>query len=113
MFGSCFGTLAVILVPDLRRIVCLHSCTHRMAESISFNMSVLNTAYYVPNGSTASASQSTPAVWTRVKERPQVTRDGNSRVVKLNAPTFTLLELASVGGIVWQPVHLRWTGSNA
>ena len=91
----------------------LHSCTHRTAESISFNMSVLNTACYIPNGSTIVASQSAPAVWTRVKERPQVTRDGNSRVVKLNAPTFTLLELTSLGGIVWQSVHRRWTGSTA
>ena len=91
--------------PDLRWILRQHSRMVKMAQtqSINFIPAVPNTACYIPNGWTASASQWTPDVWTEVKERPEVTRDGNSWVAYLNTST---LPLACFGCIEWQPIHL-------
>ena len=52
-----------------------------MAQSIGFKLSVPNhySMLYSQKGFAASASQSAPAFWTDVKERPEVTTEGNSR----------------------------------
>ena len=47
-----------------------------------------------------------------MKERSVITRDGNSRVARLNTPTFPLLQPVTVGCIVWQPVRLKLTGTS-
>ena len=64
------------------------------------------------NNNNNNASQCAPAVWTEVKERPEVTRDGNSRVARLNTSTFPSLQPVTVGCIVWQPVRLKRTGTS-
>ena len=56
------------------------------------------------------------ALWTEMKERSEVTRDGNSRVAKrLNTPTLPLplLWLVGFGCIVCQPAYLRRKGPTA
>lgn len=58
---------------DLKRIVCQHSRVVETAQSVGFNLSVPNTAYYIPNGRPAPASQWAPD-WTERKSQGMVTR---------------------------------------
>ena len=82
--------------PDLKRIACRHGRTVETAQSMGFNQSVRSkySVLYskIPNGWNASASQWAPAVWAEARERPEVTRGGNSRAAaRLNTSTFPLL----------------------
>ena len=88
--------------PGLKRIVCQHGRMVQTAQRVGLNLSVPNTDCYSSNGWTASASPWAP---TEMKERPEVTRDGNFRVARLNTSTFAVI----FGCIVWQPVRIRRT----
>ena len=82
--------------PGLKRIVCrspnIFVRLKRLRPSVSACPFQIQNVIYISNGWTASASQWTPAVWTEVKERPGVPRDGNSRVAEgLNTSIFPLL----------------------
>ena len=113
--------------PDLKWIICQHSlhmlwqksetvnsCTVETTQSSGFNLPIPNTACCISNERTASASQSVTVIWTEVKERPEVTRDGNHwTVARLKMSTFPLLQPVSFGCIVWQPVHFRQMGLTA
>ena len=58
---------------------CQHSRTVETAHSIGFSLSVPKTACFIPNEWTASASnECPPSGRNEVKERSEVTRDGNS-----------------------------------
>ena len=70
-----------MLTHGMKKSETLNSRTLETAQSIGFNLSVPNTACCIPNERTASASQSVTVIWTEVKERPEVTRDGNQSVL--------------------------------
>ena len=89
-------------------LCCHFSRTVVTARSINFNRSILNAACFIFQN--ASTSQWVPAVWTKVREKPEVIRDGYSRVAR---KLTTSISPVSFGCIVWQPVHLRRTGPTA
>ena len=93
--------------PNLmsNELYCHFSRTVVTAQSISFNLSILNAEKF----QNASTSQWAPAVWTEVRERPEVTRDYSRVAGRLTTSTFPV----SFDCIVWQPVHLRRTGPTA
>lgn len=71
--------------------MCQHGLTIETAQDNGFNLSILNTACWILNRGTASTIQSDPAIWTEVKERLEVIRDGNSRSSKVeyvNLPLY-------------------------
>ena len=90
---------------DVKQIMCQHGLTIETAQDIGFNLSIPNTACWILNRGTASTIQWEPAIWTEVKERLEVIRDGNSQVAaRLNMSAFPFIWLVSSGCIVWQPV---------
>ena len=68
-YTSCFNPTVQdrLFKPDLTQIVRQHSCTLAMAQSISLELAVPNTTFYIPKGWTVSASQWEPTIWTEVK----------------------------------------------
>ena len=79
-------------------------------STFSFNLSIPNTACYIPNRRTASTSQWAPTILTEAKERPEITRDGNPQVLaRLNTSTFPMLYPISLGCIMRQPIRFKWT----
>ena len=96
--------------PDLKQIVCQHRRAVETTQNIGFNPSVPSTECYIPNRRTTFACQWKPAVWIEVKERPEVTRDGNSSSGETEYVNLSLAITRQFRFIVWQPVRLRLTG---
>lgn len=72
-----------------------HSHTVETVQHFDFNLSIPDIACYIPSRSTASASH-WASIWIEVKERSEVTRNGNwlsGKVEYINLP-LALLPLA-------------------